>query len=395
MKSVTKLIIMVMPVLCLLLLTNCSFYKGDEITPLHDIGHKVINLESKQFKNDVLRLSTIVDSVEYIVLETSQDCIIRKIDKVVISEDGSFLFVLDRRSSKIFVFNQDGIFLHAIANFGRGPGEFLSISNFFIDDDLEQIIIYDISSGRVLSYGFNGAFREQFSVYPDLYRDLAYTPNHSFLCYNVNEDTNTRQGLWEIDQKGVFKKQFILTPNRISLHFSESGFSDYQDEIHLLSRHDNNIYAYRADTMTIKYSFAFQDYISLADVKSNDEMDKVNVNVLFFRETDDWLIYRVCIKKDASCYYGYYSKAADENFIFDRRYNDIDFYEGDRYFDFNGFTNSMVSVLYADVIFNAVEEYEKFSQMHKDKVIPNFVFNVEELDNPIIRIAYLRNSMQK
>jgi hypothetical protein len=128
-------------------------------------------------------------------------------------------------------------------------------------------------------------------------------------------------------------------------------------------------------------------------------MDKVNAIVSFFRETDDWLIYRVCMKKDgtgvSSCYYGYYSKAADENFIFDSRYNDIDFYEGDRYVDFNGFTNSMVSVLYADVMFNAVEEYEKFAQMHKDKVIPNFVFNVEELDNPIIRIAYLRNSMQK
>lgn len=103
-------------------------------------------------KDDVssLELFNHVSDAEVIPLETSDDCLIRSIDKI--SKFGEGFLILDRKAGRILHFNHDGSYVGKIDRVGRGPGEYMFISDFDVVDD--QIHVLDMD--RVLVYDIDG-----------------------------------------------------------------------------------------------------------------------------------------------------------------------------------------------------------------------------------------------
>ncbi len=91
-----------------------------------------IHSEQKQsvLKIDIQRpnpVPDILDKYHYITLETSDESLIGEIKKIVIQNDK--LYVLNSQST-IKVFDDKGKFLSGIDKKGRGPGEYIEISDF-------------------------------------------------------------------------------------------------------------------------------------------------------------------------------------------------------------------------------------------------------------------------
>lgn len=101
--------------------------------------------------NSDLRFDDIIEDFKYIKLETNDSCLIGEVKQLIIHK--SRIYVL---SDGVFCFNMDGKFQFAISKKGRGPGEFLQILNFGIDDDRlylnspRKILFYDSNSGEYL-----------------------------------------------------------------------------------------------------------------------------------------------------------------------------------------------------------------------------------------------------
>lgn len=82
-----------------------------------------------------------------------KDFQISGIDKIIYRNDN--LYVLDWISRKILIYKRDGIPVYTLSKFGRGPQEYLQISDFDIDG-YGNIIILDGKTDKLLMYSPQG-----------------------------------------------------------------------------------------------------------------------------------------------------------------------------------------------------------------------------------------------
>lgn len=137
-------------------LTSCQINNISEENKI-----RVVNISIEEVKNK-LKLSSIVKQNSWITLETSDSCLIGRIDKIKTTKD--FIFVLDKFSTKaLYVFNRKGEFITKIGGEGKGPGEFTFPFDFTIDENKK--IVYILDNGyRLLQYNYNWSYIESRSL---------------------------------------------------------------------------------------------------------------------------------------------------------------------------------------------------------------------------------------
>lgn len=84
----------------------------------------------------------------FVVLETNNECLIRRVSKIVFYKNK--IFILDGRENKIFTFNEKGDFLKCYIHLGQGPGEYISLADFTIKND--TLYLLDGLGGQLLQY---------------------------------------------------------------------------------------------------------------------------------------------------------------------------------------------------------------------------------------------------
>ena len=160
--------------------------------------HKIIEVENKFSKAPIL-FSEVIDSISFIKLETTSKCIIGEIKKVIPYKNK--VYIHDSKTKSILCFNPKGEFLKKIKAIGKGPGEYLKISEFFISND--KIHIYDAMLRKILLYSTEGEFIEAIKTGRDLIRYIIPLDDGGYLCSNeLDSGENTRVGFWKINNKG-------------------------------------------------------------------------------------------------------------------------------------------------------------------------------------------------
>ncbi len=98
-------------------------------------------------------LSDFCNDVTTIILETTHESLLTKIDKVIHANDR--LYVLDRAYKgvgTIAEFDMDGRFIKRYGGVGRGSGEYIGVFNFTVDEQNGLMHLFDHSTNRVISY---------------------------------------------------------------------------------------------------------------------------------------------------------------------------------------------------------------------------------------------------
>jgi len=122
-------------------------------------------------------LSTVAESVEYIPLETTNECLLGNISNIIITPNNFFVYVYE---GLCYRFNREGKFLNSIGKIGNGPGECMRTRDAAVDTvnqwvyilDYDKIVKYDYSGNFLKSYkpgteGSLGGFKI-LTVKPDL-----------------------------------------------------------------------------------------------------------------------------------------------------------------------------------------------------------------------------------
>jgi len=93
-------------------------------------------------------------NVTPVFLETKKECLISEIVRIIIND--SAIYIKDRSSNNVFVFNKDGSFRYKINLIGRGPEEI----SFLSDLDVYEDCLYLLGSmdKKILCYNSNGKY---------------------------------------------------------------------------------------------------------------------------------------------------------------------------------------------------------------------------------------------
>ncbi len=229
-------------------LLSCSQSKNND--------HWVIDLE----KYNVTKLNEIFKSYDLISLETNEKSHIVEFSKLIALEN--YLYILDRASATISLFDENGRFINKLDSFGDGPGEYLAISDFNINPFNGNIEVIS-PDGELLIYSKDFFFLDAI--------DLDGLSSYSYFDY-LNDDIIA---LNSIDFRNIspivlfsrsqakmigrmdlpfteFEKNFIL--------FMENIFFRTEKGLFICTRFTNDVYQIKLNEPSLIRKFDFGQY---------------------------------------------------------------------------------------------------------------------------------------
>lgn len=135
-------------IICSVFLVSCtsrrtaSLYSGDYI-PVPICGIE---------KDAVDRL---IADYEAIPLETNDSCLISSIHQLFVTE--RYLYILDGKMDKVYLFDREGKYVSSIRNQGGGPAEYVSIGSLEVDTRSGRLLLSDSFSRRIFIYDETGS----------------------------------------------------------------------------------------------------------------------------------------------------------------------------------------------------------------------------------------------
>lgn len=165
MNTVRKILL---PVIIIFSIIACNYSKSNnsqnttiEKDPINsndsEQGITEIDVVEALSHNRDLFLSDIVQDIKYVKLKTKIEDYIHPIFNVRICCNNIFVQGL----YNLLVFDLDGNFIRQIGQSGKGPGEYIQINDFAIDETTRTIYIYSGRTHDVLKYSFDGNFIEK------------------------------------------------------------------------------------------------------------------------------------------------------------------------------------------------------------------------------------------
>jgi hypothetical protein len=205
-----------------------------------------IIIDIKSVKSTPLKLG----HIQYIPLETSDECLIGTADKALIRDNKIYVADFDH-SMALFIFDMTGKYISKISRRGQGPGEYLSFKDFDIQTNGE-IYIYDNSGKKFLIYNPEGECLREIAVDfyflgfclvdDKIYWSRPYANGKMFAnlaIYNItNKKTDfifkDKKFLYDIDIVNFNSHYFYYSPDNITYYspkFSKIIYSIGKDGV--------------------------------------------------------------------------------------------------------------------------------------------------------------------
>jgi len=135
-----------------LILSSCNENKDkNKSLPVVDIEANINNMK-------IINLSQFTDDIRYIPLENVENPPLKYLSQIEISDN--LMLVSD--INNCLLFDTEGRFISKIGNYGRDPGEYLSIRNIGLDLGKNQKV-YVSSIYDIYEFSINGSFINKYS----------------------------------------------------------------------------------------------------------------------------------------------------------------------------------------------------------------------------------------
>ena len=364
-----------------------EFIKSDNLETIN------LDISSLKVLGEKGNFDDYFDSYSLIPLETTTSSIISKISRIYFCKGK--IFILDKKTNQIFIFNKNGKFFKKINSKGKGPNEYVGLRDFTINEDTNEIIVYSYFPKKILVYNFEGQFVKQFNQKKEEkeYRNIAYDgKKYLFLLDKVEEgepfliekslnlETENTFLNAEIKDK-IFDIVSFGVPNIIK---SNSGLYTsfvYSDTIYKYNKSSGFEAKYYIDfgaQKTPLQEYKTQKHNFFSNTVNNR---KYGFGITDFRETKNFVIFK---------YHGYkmiiYSKK-------DKKANKISsFYKG--YISFSNYKahddndDNIISIVDAELFSSKMNFFDKNEDKWNqvpDKIKEIFK-NTSATDNPLLLV---------
>lgn len=241
-------------------------------------------------------LSEFFESFSYLELESDDSCYMVGIDKLIIDDER--IYVLDERTNSVVIFDRAGGFINVIKKQGRGPHEYLHLSDFdvsssgvyVLDRANEKIRLYSVSGEWLKDYELDNYY-DYFQIVDQQYfylgSDNSNSKGYNFIIYDIPNE----KIIAEFDPFGIdYGRKSAYSP------FLGRGPADCR---YVSKEFDHTVYSLTPESMSPIYRFRFNtdaslpenivemDYDDLRDMVVNKPV--VNSFMCFY-ETEDMLL---------------------------------------------------------------------------------------------------------
>ena len=185
-------------------------------------------------------------------LEAHDESLLYGIDQLEIYKDQ--IYILDRQKKRLMVFDINGKYLHYIGKQGQGPEEYISISAFYIDNDI--ISLFDPMNQAVIHYKTSGDFYKKTkrgdNQNIDFIRKVIPINNKELLAYSsTNWYNNALYSIIDRDNYETIRniRYYPYETKNATYYYSKQPFFKYNDEILLGMLFSDTLFKYKSRTI--------------------------------------------------------------------------------------------------------------------------------------------------
>jgi len=355
-------------------------------------------------KMATLKLSDLgVIDIEYIPLETKEDCMIQMINNVLVGND----YYLIQYFSKIFKFQFDGSFVTKIGTEGRGPNEFTVVHDLDIDPKTQHIYLADGWQQRFYVFSKGGEILRTFKspLYASV--NLRLTED-GILCYNMNQFANVENSYHLIDTVGKLIKSF---PNKYSWNKDQGAATYVYVHENIFYRFNNKLYKKEVycDTVYMYENMDFKPHLIIDHGKrkispkarteaSVEEIRDNFITPINLFEFGDYIYYEFIINlgghHEGMTFLG--SKKNDFKILFDPEKDIINDIDGGPVIWPKAIKDDYTIISWIDAVkLKDLVTSETFKSTNpkypeKKKELEKLVKNLKETDNPVLILARIK-----
>lgn len=264
---------------------------------------------SKQAIKDV-SLSNLTKDIQYIPL--SNDKFLNDIVNVKHTQNG--FYVIDSKSL-LLRFSKKGEFEAHIGKFGKGPGEYLFITDFFVHESSNIVYALISYEKKINKYNSSGAFIQSFDL-PMRTQKIAGFKDRFLTFNNISNGSNPISfNLMDLNGKLLNqfanKYKFNNSKGRVVRFEGECLFYNFQNNLHFKEIYSDTVFYLKDKNITPKYIIQSRKNGFTIEARQilnagNDIKDVIiqsnlleSKNYLFFEYNNETLVYA---KNDSVCF---------------------------------------------------------------------------------------------
>ena len=368
-----------------------SCFRGDKLS---EISFEAIDIKSAFDNKSPVNIDDIAVNYEYIVLESSDECLVGSDSKVYSDEKN--IVVIDRTQILLFDRNS-GSFVRRIGNIGNGPGEY-SRTYAKMPYNYEKKTVYARNNTERLEYSLDGEFMGS-KIPPDVVYDFVDLGNKTYAAFIDNYIGDEKNKIILFDEQDSIIKIF---PNYLSFQFNGSinvytynaWFSRINGITSFCERFNDTLFYLTPEKLEPRYVFNKGYYFFPYELRGNS----INISDKYFftenvLESQRYLFYVFVF--NSGIYTSVYDKEKKETVV-----NDYVAESGKGFINnINGFVPIELSSINNSGELLGVIDAFKISQWfgeHGEEVerLPESLKELEkikEMDNPVVIIAELRD----
>lgn len=378
--------------------TSCANRRQDDI--------KLIEMDSSARKLSIKNVSSyttikkdsLFESVYNLVqLETTSECLIGDINRVSIYKNEFYL--LDKKFSCVFVFDYSGKFKRKYSHIGGGPGEYLSLTDFGIDEVNENIILYSDRPKKIITYTLDDELVDDMSIDELLESIVIFSEEGKLL--GINRLLTYEDYFITYNYRKRKKEGGSVPVEKSKL---EDAFRSYKTKFPFLIRslrdycvipYINTVYQVGSSGITKSYNLEFtrdipdieSEMIPSSELISNAIKENQGFWLSNFREYSNWLTFSFGRGTKV-----FYAQDNDDYVMFDFVHNqDFNYFHSFHFsHDFYGAANDDGFYIFIEQALDfaeyfrnlkneATDEWNKIGKENQSKVL-----NVRNDDNPIL-----------
>ncbi|MGL4325940.1 MAG: 6-bladed beta-propeller [Tannerellaceae bacterium] len=140
----------------------------------------VINLTDNVSIVKSMALSDVAKDIEIVLLETSDNALLGEINNIKVTDES--IWLCQQQDAYIYHFTREGKYVNKIGKIGQGPGEYLYINDFFIDNKKKEIYIVSAGVG-IFIYDFQGVFKRK-AVGGQILENIFSSLSRQYIMFN-------------------------------------------------------------------------------------------------------------------------------------------------------------------------------------------------------------------
>jgi len=159
----------------------------------------IVRITDNDFKHTLHRASELYESVDFVFLETNDNCLMGRVSKVLVTEDH---FII-KSAKAVFIFDRQGHFVRKIYHVGRGNGEYIGLNDVSLLSD-GTVLLLDTSHKKMLGYTLSDSLL--FDIKLPFSPEAAEELRSGMIAFAVSGDKEDRIALWDTKQSTIVKR---------------------------------------------------------------------------------------------------------------------------------------------------------------------------------------------